>query len=403
MPTFKCKIATSSGGIVEKNLIADNKASLKEHLENEGNFLLQIRKTGRGESFFQKGINRKRFKIRDFLSFNHEFSVLIKAGLPIVKALDSILEKDDEGELNDILKEIRNDVFKGGSLSDSFRKYSNLVSNFYVASLAAGEKSGNIPVAISRYLKYMKKMLALRQKVVSASIYPAILIVVSTFVLFFLLIYVVPTFTQTYFSAGTKLPRITLFLVVTGGILKSNFVEILFCLIFLAAGFFYFRRSETGRLYIDKWKLAVPFLGDIYSHFFVSKMSRTLSMVLASGTPLVNSVQISADTMGNKFLKLKIEMVIKLLKEGAGFSKSLLKTEVFPKLAIRMIDAGESAGALEKVLDDVSDFYENSVDTKLSILSSSIEPILMVIMGFMIGFIVLAMYLPIFQLAGTVT
>ncbi|HDL08004.1 MAG TPA: hypothetical protein ENG35_04610 [Desulfobacteraceae bacterium] len=132
-------------------------------------------------------------------------------------------------------------------------------------------------------------------------------------------------------------------------------------------------------------------------------MSRTLSMVLASGTPLVNSVQVSADTMGNKFLKLKIEMVIKLLEEGAGFSKSLLKTEVFPKLAIRMIDAGESAGALEKVLDDVSDFYENSVDTKLSILSSSIEPILMVIMGFMIGFIVLAMYLPIFQLAGTVT
>lgn len=402
MPTFRCKFATPSGSVVEKTLIAENRASLKKFLEEEGNFVLEIHSTERIYRIFEWRGRRKRFRLRDFLSFNQEFAVLIKAGLPILSALDTVLERGANSDLYDLLREVRNDVSTGESLSGAFGKFSSVVSNLYVASLQAGEKSGSISLAISRYIDYIKKTLAIRQKVITASIYPAILTTVSIFVLVFLMVFVVPTFTAAYFESGTQLPAITLVLVAVSHTLKNNIYLVVLLVVGLWAGLFYAQRTPAGRRFLDRLKLRMPLLGDIFLTYYVARLARTLSTVLASGMPLVDAVRIASGTMDNFYLKETIERVVRLLEEGGGFAASLDRVEVFPKMAIRMVDAGESGGALETVLDDVADFYEMDVDAKLTILTSAIEPALMVIMGLLIGFIVLAMYLPIFQLAGAI-
>lgn len=402
MPTFRCKFATPSGSVVEKTLIADNKTSLKSFLEEEGNFVLRIRSADRLNAFLELSGRRKPFRLRDFLSFNQELAVLIKAGLPILGALDTVLEKGGNSDLYDLLKEVRNDVSTGESLSGAFGKFASVVSNLYVATLQAGEKSGSISLAITRFIAYTKKMLAIRQKVISASIYPAILTTVSVFVLVFLMVFVVPTFTAAYFDAGTELPAMTVVLVTLSHALKNHILLITLSAVLLWAAFVYIKRTHGGRSFLDRLKLRTPVLGQIYLNYYVSRLARTLSTVLASGMPLVDAVRIASGTMDNFFLKDKIQNVVKLLEEGGGFGASLERVQVFPRMAIRMVEAGESGGALEIVLDDVADFYEMDVDNKLTILTSAIEPALMVIMGLLIGFIVLAMYLPIFQLAGTI-
>ncbi len=402
MPTFWCRIATQGGGIAERTSVADSKVSLKNKLETEGNLVFEIRQVG-GWRLFPFQLNSSRgFREKDFFAFNQEFSVLIRAGLSIVSALDSIIEKNDQSELNDILCNVRDDISKGESLSDSFGKYSHIISNLYVAMLQAGERSGNIPLAILRYVEYKKTISELKKKVISASVYPIILTVVAIFVLFFLLIYVVPAIAGTFFESGTELPLITAFLMTVSGHVRNNFSYLCIFLVLAAVGFSYFRKMDTGRLYLDSLKLKVPFFGELYINYATAKVARTLSTVLSGGIPLLDSVSISAGTLDNQFLELKFSDVVNDLKEGKSFAESLSLGNVFPGLAIRLIEAGEKGGDLEQVLNDIADFYDNDVDTKLTILTSAIEPALMVIMGLLIGFIVLALYLPIFQLAGTI-
>lgn len=402
MPVYRYKISTPSGRIIEKSITSSSKASVKEYLEQEGNFVLEITKEYGLASFLKQGGRRGRLKLKDFLVFNQEFSVLIKAGLPITQALNAIIKKGAKDELTDVLVNIRNDISGGASLSEAFKTYSHMFSNLYIASLQSGEKSGNIGQAINRYITYIKKLSEIRKKVVSASVYPAILTTVSIFALMFLLIYVVPSFTRTYFEAGTTLPGLTMVLVNVSNLLKSNFIYLLMLAIAVIIGFKYAIRSEAVRAYLDRMKLKVPFLGAVYIHYSISKFARTLATVLGGGTPLVESIRISSGVMDNSFLRENLLKAAGGIEKGAGFSESLTNTGVFPALALRMIEAGESSGSLEQVLDDVAEFYEGEVDEKISILTSAIEPALMVIMGLMIGFIVLAMYMPIFQMAGTI-
>lgn len=318
-------------------------------------------------------------------------------------ALDVILEKGEKNELTKTIKKIRADISTGESVSKAFSKFPYIFSNFYISCLKAGEKSGDIPLAVSRYVEYMKKTEKIRQKVVSASIYPLILTIVSFLVLFFLLIFVVPSLTETFVESGSKLPWLTSILISVSHMFKSGLIYFLLTIITAYAGFLYFKKTEYGHIITDRWKLLIPFLGKIYIHYSIAKLSLIMATVLGSGMTLLNSIRISSDTLNNFFLKQQIIQVSKKIEKGAGFSESLSKNEWFPAIAVRMIAAGESSGSLEQVLVDIAEFYESNVDTRLSILTSAIEPALMIIMGLLIGFIVLAMYMPVFQLAGTVT
>ncbi len=401
MPMYRYRMATSDGRVLEKTSTATTSALLRSHLEGEGNFILEVRRVDGLWSRMRGGRGVGRVKMKDFLSFNQELSVLLKAGLPIISALDAIIEKGGSSEFTTILREIRNDVSGGESLSGAFDRFSHVFPKLYVASLQAGEKSGNVISALSRHVDYIKKMAAVRRRVVSASVYPVILSLASVAALLFLLTYVVPNFMKTYVEAGTPLPGITLFLVKIGQFLSSNVRTLV---LVAALGFVLFsfaRKTEKGRFLMDRMKLRLPFLGKVYLHFILSRFARTMAMVLAAGSSLMESLRISITTLDNQFLKMRLTEARRALEAGGSLSESLSRTGVLPGLATRMIDAGEQSGALEPIFLDMAEFYETDVDTKLSILMSSMEPALMIIMGLLIGFIVLAMYLPIFQMAAT--
>jgi type IV pilus assembly protein PilC len=402
MPMYKCKMATSGGRVLEKTLTATTSAFLKRHLEGEGNFVLEIRRVDGLWSRMRGGRGVGRVKMKDFLSFNQELSVLLKAGLPIISALDAIIEKGGSSEFTAILREIRNDVSGGESLSGAFDRFNHVFSKLYVASLQAGEKSGNVISALSRHVDYIKKMAAVKRRVVSASVYPVILSLASLAALLFLLTYVVPNFMKTYLEAGTPLPGITLFLVKIGQFLSSNVQTLLLIAVMGFVLFSFAGRTEKGRFLMDRMKLRLPFLGKLYLHFILSRFARTMAMVLTAGSSLMESLRISITTLDNQFLKMKLTEARRALEAGGSLSESLSGTGVLPGLATRMIDAGEQSGSLEPIFLDMAEFYETDVDSKLSILMSSMEPALMIIMGLLIGFIVLAMYLPIFQMAAMV-
>ncbi len=402
MPSYRCKMTTPEGKVVQRRFFASSKAALKEELEREGNFVLDISRAEPVSEVLRFGAIKRPVKTKDFLTFNQEFLVLVKAGLPIVSALDAIIEKGGNADFVEILKEIRNDVAGGEALSTAFSRFRHIFSGLYVATLRAGEKSGNLASALSRHIQYLKKVEEIRKKVVTASVYPLILTMVSLFALIFLLTYVVPTFARTYFEAGTKLPALTLALVdFTTGI-RENLVVIMAGVGLVIIGAFYLSRTESGALFLNKSKLKIPFFGQLYLHYYISRFARTLAMVLGGGIPLLEAVKTATGTMRNRFMREKLDEVTHMLEQGEGFSRSLSRVSVFPGLALRMIDAGENSGALEDVLLDLAEFYESDVETRLSVITSAIEPGLMIIMGLLIGFVVLAMYLPIFQMASTV-
>lgn len=404
MPAFKCKIAEPGRNkVLEQTLVADSRASLKSHLEEQGNFVLEIQSTEGGGSVIEWLRFRKRVHLKEFFSFNQELSILLKTGLTVVAALDVIVEKGRDSEFNRLLKDIRRDVFSGESLSGAFAKYTHIFSKLYVATLRAGEKSGDLDQAMTRYLEYMKKTAEIRRKVISASAYPLILTVVSGFTLMFLLMFVVPTFTETFTDSGAQLPAMTLFLIQFSGFLKAHFLLIGLGLILIFCEGVYLYKTEFGRMHFDRIQLSLPFIGDLIRNYSTSKFARTLATILKGGAPLVDSIRTAGGVLDNQFIKRKMEAVIADIQQGAGFSESLEKLDIFPVLAVRMIHAGEGGGALAPVLHEIADFYDAEVETSLGVVTTAIEPALMVCMGLLIGFIVLAMYLPIFQLAGTIS
>jgi type IV pilus assembly protein PilC len=389
--------------MIEKTILANSKIDAKKLLETDGYYVLDInRESGFFASIKQK-IGLKSFNSKNFLLFNQEVLVLIRAGLSIVAVLDVILEKGDKSELLTIIRKVRDDISTGESISGAFGKYPGIFPGLYIASLKAGEKSGDIPFAISRYIEYMKSTDRIRQKVISSSLYPLILFVASSFVFLFLLVYVVPSLTESFLGTDTPLPVITAILIDVSNAIRSNFFYVLVLAVCLYIGIFYFVKTERGRIFFDRLKISIPFFGEIYLNYSISTLTRTLSTVFSGGIPLVETIKISSGTLNNSFLKMRLESAVQKIEEGIGFADSLLTTKFFPQLALRMISAGEGSGALGEVLDDIADFYESSIETKLSILTSTIEPLLMIIMGFLIGFIVLAMYMPIFQMATTIS
>lgn len=402
MSTFKCKILTRDGQSQEKTLIAQDSGSLKAYLEREGFFVVQIRRSDGLGAMIKGGMPGRRIRLKDLMTFNQEFSVLIKAGMPILAALDVVIEKRGADEFTRVLSEVRNDISGGASLSDAFGKHTHLFSGLYISSLKAGEKSGDVGPSIARYVEYIKKVMAIRKKIVTASVYPVILTTVSVFAVLFLLVYVVPSFTGTYFEAGTELPRLTRVLIGVSERMRDLFPFLLLLVIGLALGGRAYARTGKGRAAVDKAKLGIPFLGTIFSDYSLSKMARTLATVLHGGLTLLDSLRISAGTLDNRYLEEKLDLAAEDIERGTSFSEAISKTGAFPKLALRLLEAGEKSGALEQVLNEIADYYESEIDARLSILTSSIEPALMVVMGLLIGFIVLAMYMPIFQMAGTI-
>ena len=399
MSTYRCKIGTADGRIIEKDFEAESREVLQESLEEQGFFVFRIRKS---LQWFAKGAGRSSLSGRRFLAMNQEMLVLIRSGLPILQVLDTMIERMEAGGMLSALQEIRSDVKGGSALSDAFGRFSHLFPQLYVASLRAGEQSGDLPVTLGRYIEYQKRVEAIKAKVRSATFYPALLVIAVTLVLGFLLLYVIPTFTQVYADADVELPLLTQLVIALANGLVSGLP---FWLPALVVGLLLLRtyaRTERGKVLVDGLKLRLPFFGELLNEYALSTFCRTFATTLASGIPIVQAMQMSRGTLNNFILEKRLSAAVSRIREGAKISEALEQAGNFPVIALRMIGVGETSGSLVDMLTDVSEYYEAEVERRLDRLTTIIEPLMMMTMGLLIGGIVVAMYIPIFQLAGTV-
>ena len=401
MPLFICKLGSADGRIFEKELEAATPEMLRQSLEDQGFFVFAVKKRP-FQFLWNKGLARNRVGNKELITLNQELLVLLKAGLPITQALDTILERIDSGRLAEILRDVREDIKGGRSLSEALQKFPRAFPQLYVASVMAGERTGDLPLTIKRFNLYLKKSEIMKKKLIGALVYPGILVTVATLAITVLLVYVVPTFSQVYADAGSQLPGPTQMLITFTGFLRRFF------LLFLALGFggvALFRQwalTDRGRYLIDANKLKLPLVGEMWRKYSLTSFTRTLATVIGSGIPIVESLKMTVGTLNNSTLEHKLLTAVKRVEEGTRLSVALDSEQFMPPLAIRMLGVGETIGSLEEMLVEISEYFEEELEERLGMLATAIEPAIMIVMGVVIGGIIITMYLPVFKIAGTV-
>lgn len=401
MALYTCKLGASDGKILYRELEATEPLLLRKSLEEQGFFVFEVKKKPL-QFLFDKGLKRRRIDNRSLLTFNQEMLVLIKAGMPIMQILDTILERHESDKFSEILRQVREDVKGGAALSAALEKHGRIFPHLYVASIRAGERTGDIAHTIRRYIQFLKRVDAIRKKVVTALFYPSILVVFAFMAITLLLLYVVPTFSQVYSDAGSQLPVPTQLLINFTSFLKRYFVLGVLFVIAGAAAYRSWVATEAGRFKVDSFKLTIPYAGDVFVKYSVASFSRTLATVLGSGIPIIESLRMSIGTLNNLYMEKKLFEAVKFVEEGGRLSTAFERADIMPSLALRMLGVGEATGALEDMLVDIADYLEEELEERMHLLTTAIEPAIMLIMGVVIGGIIIAMYLPVFKIAGTV-
>lgn len=401
MPMYIIKLGAPDGKILTREYEAEEAADLRRELEEQGYHIFDLRKRPvRG--FLRRGFGRGKVKRRDLLLFNQEMLVLIRAGLPIIQVIDTVLEQYDNGMLCTALKQVREDVKGGAALSTALERHRQVFPPLYTASIRAGERTGDLPVTIQRYIGYLRKMESVRKKIISALLYPAILVVVSIFAISLLLFYVIPVLSTVFAESGSQLPLLTRLMISFAALVKSWSLAGVLAAIPLIVAFRFWASGETGRYLIDRFKLKVPYLGAVVTDYSLTNFVRTLANLLGGGIPIVEALHMSSGTLNNTYMVKRLAGAIKSIEEGGRISAGFEKTGIMPPLAIRMLLVGESTGALEEMLVGISEYLEETLEERLHLLTSAFEPIIMIVMGLVIGVIIVAMYLPIFKIAGSV-
>jgi type IV pilus assembly protein PilC len=405
MAEFVCKFGTSGGEILERVYVADSEKNLRDEMEQQGYYVFGIQRKLQATTVVKSLVSLKRKKVSDkqFMIFNQELAALIHSGLPLLRSLELLMERIDNPEFSVILENVYQKVKSGTSLSEAFSTYPEVFPRVYTASILAGEKSGTLEQVIRRYLTYMKISLAIRTKVVSSMIYPALLLLLSFGVIGVLLGYVIPKFTEFYSGFGGNLPLVTKVLIGAAGFVRANFIFIAIVLIgSILALRIYIKTSEAARVAVDRFKLRLPYIGALWTKFSVSQLMRTLHTLLAGGIPLVNAIDVAASAIGNTLISKRLESVSQHVKEGDTLWSSLQQTGLITHMAIEMVKVGEETGSLEEMLRNISDFYDEEIDTSLTNVLSIIEPVMLIVMGMVIAVILLAMYYPLFTAITTI-
>ncbi|MGB7621637.1 MAG: type II secretion system F family protein [Terriglobia bacterium] len=399
MAEFVCRIAQPNGKVLEEVFTANTEAELRARFSDQGCLVYTIKEHGRLLALPGKTRRRGKVKEDEFMIFNQQLVTLIKAGLPILKSLDLLIPRMRNAYFRGLLDDIRERVKSGAMLSEAFEAQGEF-SAVYTASLYAGEKSGNLQEVILRYINYQKVSAAVRKKVVASLVYPLVLVVLVTVMLSFILTYVIPKFQDLYESLNAQLPAPTVFVISVSKGLRSSLVVLVPSLII---GYLVLRvwlRSSGGRRFVDGAKLKIPIFGDVWLKFSLSRLARTLSTLLAGGIPAVQALQTSIQATTNQRINEAILQAVQSVREGNSIAKSLEATALFPPLVIEMVEVGESTGALEQMLASVADFFDDEVNARVATLLTLIEPAILVFMGSVIAFILIALYLPVFSLAG---
>lgn len=404
MPLFTCKLGSPDGTILQRELEATDQEQLRAGLVAQGYHVFWLKQAGMQLSLNLLRPQGSRIDNRELLAFNQELIVLLKAGMPIVPVLDAILEHRAKagGSFVEVLRQVREDVKGGASLSTALERHGKLFPLLYLASVRAGERTGDLPQTIRRYILFLKRSEVLRKKVVAALFYPTILVAVAVLAITVLLLYVVPTFSQIYTDSGSQLPLLTRMLINFTAALRSTAVFWIPGMIITFVALRLWSRSDGGRQRVDRWKLALPVIGDLFFWYAVASFTRTLATLLGSGIPIVEALRMAVGTLNNRVMEQGMAVATHQVEEGGRLSVALEQLNLMPTLALRMLGVGESTGSLEEMLSEIAEHLEAQVEERMQLLTTAIEPAVMIIMGVVIGFIIVAMYLPIFKLGGTI-
>jgi len=403
MATFTYRAALPNGTILDGRIEGSDERAVRSRLESDGFIVVALASRERGAGA-QGGRWRfgRALPLHEVMIFNQELLALLKAGLAVLRVWDLLIERTSRAEFRAVLSAVREEIRGGSSTSDAMAKHPHYFNELYVATIRAGEQSGNLPDVLQRYIAYLKLMMELKQKVTKALAYPAFLVIVGVGVIGFLVGYVMPTFVSVYGESAQALPVATQMLLDLISGINQYFIPGLVLFVGAIIGVKTYRATDAGRLTTDRLLLSAPGLGLILSYHHSIQLMRTLGTVLAGGIPAVEAVQIAGGAVSNRYVAKGLSQAVGCIREGITLASAIEAQHVLPKLATEMIAVGEETGSLETMLRDIAEFYEGSLDLKLTRMTTWIEPVLLLAMGFIVGTIVIIMYLPVFQMAGTV-
>jgi len=411
MPAFNYKVKTPRGGVVVGTLDAPELRTAAEMLRRQRYVVLDL-KVGRGAgeagtagALGGGGISlfKPKVKPKDVVLFSRQLATMVGAGLPIMRGLGTMIDQVENPAMKEVVTKIRDDIEHGVSISQAMAKFPKIFNTLYVSMVAAGETAGNLDQILDRLAGYLEAAEELQRKVKGAMSYPAVIVSAVIVVVIFLMVFVIPTFVNVFQEAGAELPMMTQITIGMSNWMKGNIGVI----IAIIAGMFFFlrwyRSTPNGSLAIDRLLLRMPVFGQLIRKQAVARFTRTLSTMIHGGVPILQAMEVVAKTSGNRVVEEAVIKSMESIKEGEKISEPLKQSGVFPPMVIQMISVGEETGKLSEMLVRVADFYDSEVDTAVASLSSMIEPLVIIFMGVIVGFLVVSMFMPMFELGQVAT
>jgi type IV pilus assembly protein PilC len=396
MGEFVCRVADANGRVYSHVEAAGTQAEARQKLADRGLYVYSVESRSSLLSGMLQRQSSRKVGGSDFLILNQQFNTLIKAGLPILRALDLLAERAASPRLRPIVAQIRDRVREGKSLSEAVNE-AGVFSKVFSTAILAGEKSGNLPGVLDYYISYQKVSTGVRKKILATLVYPALLVTVAILVVTYLVTVVVPKFAALYHDMNVELPTATRLLIAITVDYRGTILIAIGCFIVLLLGVFFWSRSEEGGQAFDKMKFRTPVVGDTIKKFQVAQFCRTLATLLTGGTPLVAGLQTAGEAIDSPLLRTSITQATQMVREGESLNTSLASTGIMPELALDMIEVGESSGALAPMLTSVAEFYEEEVNIRLAAMVALIEPAILIFMAILVAFILISLYLPIFS------
>jgi type IV pilus assembly protein PilC len=401
MPIYKWEGKTAKGALKKGEMEAPSEAAIRIHLRQQNIIPIKISSKGKDINISLPFL-KKKVQQRSVAIFTRQLATMIDAGLPLVQSLEVLSSQQENNLFKNIIREIREDVEGGSTFAGALKKHPTTFNDLYTNLVVAGEEGGILDTILGRLAAYIEKAEALKKKVKSALIYPATIVTVAVAVVIILMLFVIPVFETMFSSAGQSLPLPTVIVLTISKMIKKYIVIFIPAVIVLIFLFKRYYKTDSGKAVVDRLLLSLPVFGPLFRKIAVARFSRTLGTLVSSGVPILDGLSIVSRTSGNRAIEIAIMNARASIREGETIAEPLSRSALFPPMVIQMIAVGESTGALDNMLSKIAEFYEDEVDVAVANLTSMLEPLLMVFLGVVIGGVVIAMYLPIFNMAGAI-
>jgi len=404
MAKFKWEARGRTGSVQKGVMEAPNQGMVEAQLKKFGFSGITVKEEGKGLSMEIKlpGLGGKKVTTKELVVFTRQFATMIDSGLPLVQCLEILSSQQENKTFREVLVKVKESVEGGSTFADALARHPKVFDNLYVNLVAAGEVGGILDTILNRLASYTEKAMKLKKQIKGAMVYPTTVVSIAILVIGVIMIFVIPTFAKMFAEFGGELPGPTKLVIALSNFLVKYIIVIIGAIVALFIGFKKYYATENGRKTIDRLALRAPVFGLLIRKVAVAKFTRTLGTLMSSGVPILDGLDIVARTAGNKVVEEAIMKVRQSISEGKTIAEPLQECGVFPPMVVQMIAVGEATGAMDAMLSKIADFYDDEVDDAVSAMTAMLEPMLMVFLGVTVGGLVIAMYLPIFKIAGTV-